>query len=207
MRSIARLANAALIAAALVAGCSSSSNGNSDGSPGPGGFGPTTKLVDLTPSQMMQVCKQQSANGGTGLVSCGADASMYVTPLGVCTSIQATDCTATVATSQTCATAINAAACDPKMTAAAMKTPECLVMLECTHDLCTDALCLCTSYADLSRCEGSCAIFTKGLTTTCASCIAGLVGANMCPNFAALDTSDAGVSQCASVCAQANAGG
>jgi len=206
MRSIARLANAALIAAALVAGCSSSSNGNSDGSPGPGGFGPTTKLVDLTPSQMMQVCKQQSANGGTGLVSCGADASMYVTPLGVCTSIQATDCTATVATSQTCATAINAAACDPKMTAAAMKTPECLVMLECTKDLCTETMCLCPTHDDLSRCEGSCQIFTKGLSTACAACIGDLYGANMCPNFAV--QGDGGVpGTCASVCAPTNAGG
>lgn len=207
MRSIARLANAALVAAALVAGCSSSSNNNPDGSSNPGGFGPTTKLVDLTHAQLMQVCQQQAANGGTGLVSCGADASMHVTPIGVCTgAIQAPDCTATVATSQTCATAINAAACDPKMTAAAMKTPECLVMLECARNLCTDAMCLCTDYGTLNLCETSCGRFTKGLTTTCAACIAGLYGAQTCPNFD--EQGDGGVpASCASSCAQTNAGG
>jgi hypothetical protein len=205
MRSIARLANAALLAAALVAGCSSSSsnNSNSDGAPNPGGVGPTTKLVDLTSTQLMQVCKQQSASGGTGLVTCGADA-VYITPIGVCMPIQVPDCAATVATSQTCATAINAAACDPKATAAAMATPECLVMLECTRNLCTDTMCLCTDYGSLNQCETSCGRFTKGLTTTCASCIAGLYGAQMCPNFDALTGSFA---SCASVCAQTNVGG
>ena len=205
MRSMARLANAALLAAALVAGCSSSNN-KSDGSTGPGGYGPTTKLVDLTTMQLMQECKQESLNG-TGLASCGPDASMYITPLGVCTSIQASDCSATVALAQTCAAAINAAACDPKMTAAAMKTPECLVMLECTKALCNNSsLCLCPDYTSLSRCQGSCEIFTRGLTTACASCISGLIGANTCPNFAT--QGDAGVpANCASVCASTNAGG
>jgi hypothetical protein len=205
MRSIARLANAALVAAALVAGCSSS-NSNSDGSmTGPSGFGPTTKLVDLTVPQLMQVCKQQEANG-TGLVSCGADASMFITPIGVCTSIQASDCAATVATSQTCANALNAAGCDPQATAAAMKTPECLVMLECTNALCNETMCFCANHDDLSRCEGSCQMFTRGLSTSCASCISGLFGANTCPNFAM--QGDGGVSaSCASTCAQTNPGG
>lgn len=204
---MARLANAALLAAALVAGCSSNNNSKSDGSTtGPGGYDPTTKLVDLTTMQLMQECKQESA-GGTGLVSCGPDASMYITPLGVCTSIQASDCSATVALARTCAAAINAAGCDPKMAAAAMKTPECLVMLECTRALCNNnSLCLCPDYTTLSRCQGSCEIYTRGLTTSCASCITPLIGANTCPNFAT--QGDGGVSpSCASACAPTNAGG
>ena len=97
------LASAVLVVVAVVAGCSSSGNSNKDGSSGSGGYGPTTKLVDLSRADLNQLCAQESANG-TGTVSCGADASVNVTPLGVCTSIAA-DCSATVATSQACADA------------------------------------------------------------------------------------------------------
>jgi hypothetical protein len=201
MRSMSRLTNAAAVIVALVVGCSSSSS-NSDGSSGPGGVGPTTKLVDLSRAELNQLCAQESANG-TGTVACGADASVNVTPLGVCTSI-ASDCSATVATSQACTALLNADACNPKQLNADMKSPACLVMLECTHSLCTNTTCFCPDYVSLNTCETTCNRFTAGLTTDCATCIAGLFNGSSCPNFTALA---APYDTCAAVCAQSNGGG
>ena len=200
MRFMSRLVNAAAVVVALVAGCSSS-NSNKDGSSG-SGFGASTKLVDLTRAELNQLCAQESANG-TGVVSCGADASVNVTPLGVCTSIAA-DCSATVATSQACAALLNADACNPKQLNADRKSPACLVMLACTHSLCTNTICFCPDFNSLSTCTTTCNQFTSGLTTDCASCIAGLYGASSCPNFTALA---APYDQCAAICMASNGGG
>jgi len=198
---MSRLAIAAAVIVALAAGCSSNST-NNDGSSSSGGFGPTTKLVDLTRANLNQLCAEESANG-TGTVSCGADAAVNVTPLGVCTSI-ASDCSATVATSQACAALLNADACNPKQLNADRKSPACLVMLECTHTLCTNTMCFCPDYNSLNTCTTTCSRFTTGLTTDCASCIAGLYGASSCPNFTALT---APYDQCTAICAQSNGGG
>lgn len=197
---MSRLVNAAAVVVALVAGCSSSNNSN-DGSSGSGGYGPTTKLVDLSRADLNQLCAAESANS-TGTVSCGADASVNVTPLGVCTSIAA-DCAATVATSQACAALLNADACNPKQLNADRKSPACLVMLECTHTLCTNTMCFCPDYNSLSKCTATCNQFTAGLTTDCASCIAGLYGTSSCPDFTALT---APYDQCAAICVH-NGGG
>jgi hypothetical protein len=193
MRFMSRVANAAVIVA-LVAGCSSSNN-NNDGSPGSGGYGPSTKLVDLSRADLNQLCAAESANG-TGTVSCGADASVNVTPLGVCTSI-APDCAATVATSQACTDLLNADACNPKQLNADRKSPACLVMLECTHSLCTNTMCFCPDFNSLSSCTTTCNQFTAGLTTDCATCIAGLFNGSSCPNFTALA---APYDQCTAIC-------
>ncbi len=199
MRFMSRLAIAAAVVVALVAGCSGSSS-NKDGSAS--GFGPSTKLVDLSRAELIQLCAEESANG-TGTVSCGADGSVNVTPPGVCTSI-ASDCTATVATSQACAALLNADACNPKQLNADMKSPTCLVMLECTHSLCTNAMCFCPDYNSLNTCMSTCSRFTPGLTTACATCIGGLFNGTSCPNFTALT---APYDQCTAVCAQSNGGG
>ena len=198
---MSRLVNAAAVVVALVAGCSSSNNSN-DGSSGSGGYGPTTKLVDLSRADLNQLCAAESANS-TGTVSCGADASVNVTPLGVCTSIAA-DCAATVATSQACAALLNADACNPKQLNADRKSPACLVMLECTHSLCTNTNCFCPDSASLGTCLSTCNQFTSGLTTDCATCIAGLFNGSSCPNFTALT---APYDQCPAACAQSNGGG
>ena len=196
---MSRVANAAVIAA-LVAGCSSSNN-NNDGSSGSGGYGPSTKLVDLSRADLTQLCAAESANG-TGTVSCGADASVNVTPLGVCTSI-APDCSATVATSQACTDLLNADACNPKQLNADRKSPACLVMLECTHSLCTNTTCFCPDSNSLGTCTTTCNQFTAGLTTDCATCIAGLFNGSSCPNFTALA---APYDQCTAICMH-NGGG
>jgi len=198
MRFMSRLANAAAVVVALVAGCSSSSS-NADGS---SGTGPTTKLVDLSRAELNQLCAAESANG-TGMVSCGTDASVNVLPLGVCTSI-ASDCSGTLATSQACAALLNADACNPQQLNADRKSPACLVMLECTHSLCTNTMCFCPDYGSLNTCETTCNRFTAGLTTDCASCIAGLFNGSSCPNFTALA---APYDTCAAICAQSNGGG
>ncbi len=200
MRFVLRLANAALVVVALMAGCSSSNN-NKDGSSGSGGYGPSTKLVDLSRADLIQLCTQESANG-TGTVSCGADASVNVSPLGVCTSI-ATDCSATVAISEACTEMLNADACNAKQLNADMKSPTCLVMLECTHSLCTNTMCFCPDYNSLSTCTTTCNRFTAGLTTDCATCIAGLYGALSCPDFTALT---AAYAQCTAICAHTDGG-
>jgi len=196
---MSRVANAAVIVA-LVAGCSSSNN-NKDGSSGSGGYGPSTKLVDLSRADLNQLCAAESANG-TGTVSCGADASVNVPPLGVCTSI-APDCSATVATSQACTDLLNADACNPKQLNADRKSPACLVMLECTHTLCTNTTCFCPDSNSLSTCTTTCNQFTAGLTTDCATCIAGLFNGSSCPNFTALA---APYDQCTAICMH-NGGG
>jgi hypothetical protein len=200
MRFMSCLVIAAAIVA-LVAGCSSNST-NNDGSSSSGGFGPTTKLVDLTRANLNQLCAEESANG-TGTVSCGADAAVNVMPLGVCTSI-ASDCSATVATSQACAALLNADACNPKQLNADRKSPACLVMLECTHTLCTNTMCFCPDFNSLDTCTTTCNRFTTGLTTDCATCIAGLYGTSSCPNFTALT---APYDQCTAICAQSSGGG
>jgi hypothetical protein len=202
MRFMSRLANVVAVLVVLVAACSSSSSNNKDGSSGPGGYGPTTKLVDLSRAELVQLCAAESANG-TGTVSCGVDASVNVTPLGVCTSIAA-DCSATVATSQACAALLNADACNPKQFNADGKSAACLVMLECTHSLCTNTMCFCPDYNSLSTCTTTCNRFTAGLTTDCATCIAGLYGASSCPDFTALT---APYDQCTAICTQSNGGG
>jgi hypothetical protein len=135
-------------------------------------------------------------------VSCGADASVNVTPLGVCTSI-APDCSATVATSQACTDLLNADACNPKQLNADRKSPACLVMLECTHSLCTNTMCFCPDSNSLSGCTTTCNQFTAGLTTDCATCIAGLFNGSSCPNFTALA---APYDQCTAICMH-NGGG
>src|ERR1700689_4974456 len=85
MRLLSSLASATVVVVALAAGCSSSNN-NKDGSSGSGGDGPATKLVGLSRADLNQLCPAESANG-TETVSCGADAAVNITPLGVCTSI------------------------------------------------------------------------------------------------------------------------
>ncbi len=196
---MSRLPNAAAVIVALVAGCSSSSS-NTDGSSG-SGFGPSTKLVDLSRADLNQLCAEESASG-TGTVSCGADASVNVLPLGVCTSI-APDCSATVATSQACATLLNADACNPKQLNADRKSPACLVMLDCAHSLCTDTTCFCPDYNSLNTCTTTCNRFTAGLTTDCAACIAGLFNGLSCANFTALA---APYDTCTAICAQSSGG-
>jgi hypothetical protein len=126
----------------------------------------------------------QESSNGTGAVSC-ADAGVVSTALGVCTSI-APDCSATVATSQTCAAKLTADACNPAAYNADLKTPECLVMLECSGVLCANAnnkTCLCSNYDMLNTCTVTCKSFTKGLTTDCAACLANIFTAEMCPDF------------------------
>jgi hypothetical protein len=201
MRFMSRLVKSAALIVALVGGCSSSSNNSKDGSSGSGGYGPETKLVDLSRAELNQLCAAESANG-TGTVSCGADASVNITPLGVCTSI-APDCAATVATSQACTDLLNADACNPKQLNADRKSPACLVMLECTHSLCTNTMCFCPDFNSLGTCMATCSQFTAGLTTDCASCIAGLFNGLSCPNFTALT---APYDQCAATCMH-NGGG
>ena len=201
MRSIWRVASAATLVVALVAGCSSSNNSNKDGSSGSGGYGPSTKLVDLSRPDLNQLCAQESANG-TRTVSCGADGSVNVTPLGVCTSVTP-DSSATVAISQACTALQNADACNPAQLYADMKTPACLVMMACTQSLCTDTICFCPDSDSLSTCMITCKQFTAGLTTDCASCIAGLYGASSCPDFTALP---AAYAQCTAVCAHGDGG-
>jgi hypothetical protein len=201
MRFTSRLVNAAAVVVALAAGCSSNSN-SKDGSSGSGGSAPTTKLVDLSRGDLIQLCAEETANGN-GTITCGADASVYVLPLGVCTSI-APDCAATVATSQACAELLNADACNPKQLNADRKSPACLVMLECTHSLCSNTMCFCPDYNSLSTCTTTCNRFTAGLTTDCATCIAGLYGALSCPDFTALK---APYDQCTALCTQSNGGG
>ncbi|HEX3903710.1 MAG TPA: hypothetical protein VH853_12735 [Polyangia bacterium] len=198
MRFIWRLVNVATLVIALAAGCSSSNNSNKDAA---SGSGPTTKLVDLSRADLNQLCAQESANG-TGTVSCGADASVNVTPLGVCTSLTP-DCSATVATSQACAATQNADACNADQLFADMKTPACLVMMACTQSLCTDTICFCPDSNTLSTCMTTCKRFTAGLTTDCASCIAGLYGASSCPDFTALP---AAYAQCTAICAHGDGG-
>ena len=196
-----RRAGAVLVVVAVVAGCSSSGSGNKDGSSGSGGYGPSTKLVDLSRADLNQLCAEESANGN-GTVSCGADASVNVTPLGVCTSI-APDCSATVGVSQACTALLNADACNAKQLNADRKSPACLVMLECTHSLCTNAMCFCPDSNSLSKCMSTCSQFTAGLTTDCATCIAGLFGGSSCPDFTALPASYA---QCTAICAHTDGG-
>jgi hypothetical protein len=197
MRFMSRRASAALVVAALWAGCSSS-NSNKDGSGS--GYGPSTKLVDLSGTDVSQLCTQESANGN-GKVSCLADASVNVVPLGVCTSFTP-DCSATVATSQVCAAMLNADACSPEYTAD-MRSPSCLVMRACTNSLCDNAMCYCPDYNSLSTCLTTCKRFTAGLTIDCATCIAGLFGPLMCPDFTMLQPP---YDQCASVCAHTDGG-
>jgi len=196
MRALSRMMSAALAVAALVSGCSSSSNNSTDGPPG-GGPPPTTKLTDLTPAQVNQVCLQQ-ASGGPGAASC-ADGGANSLNIGVCsnTAIQS-DCTATVATSQTCMAKLTNDVCDYQAYTADLATPECLVMLACTQSLCTNALCFCSNANSLSNCEATCRGYTKGLTTGCASCIAGVFTTTLsCPDFTMLP---APYDQCAASC-------
>src|SRR5438067_957876 len=100
MPALSRTMSAALVVAALVSGCSSSSN-NNDGSAAYTPPPPTTKLVDLTPAELNQLCVHEASSLAGG-VSC-ADGGANSLNVGVCgsTAIQP-DCTATVATSQTC---------------------------------------------------------------------------------------------------------
>jgi hypothetical protein len=192
MRLLSRTMSAALVVAALVSGCSSSSN-NNDGSSG-GGPPPTTKLVDLTPALVPDLCTQEASNAA----SC-ADGGANSLNIGLCspTSIQP-DCTATVATSQTCMAKLTADRCDYKTYTADLATPECLVMLACTQSLCSNALCFCPDANSLSNCEATCRGYTKGLTIGCASCIAGVFTTTLsCPDFTMLP---APYDQCASSC-------
>jgi hypothetical protein len=122
----------------------------------------------------------------------------------VCTSLQP-DCSATVATSQACTAKLTADACDFKAYTADLATPECLVMQACTNVLCTNALCFCPDNNSLTTCTVTCKSFTKGLTTACATCVAGVFSATLtCPDFTNLP---APYDQCASTCAATNAGG
>jgi|SRR5579863_1153631 len=195
MRSLSRVASAALAVAALVSGCSSNSNSNKDGSPSSGSPQPTTKLVDLTRAQLTQLCAQATSNG-TGEVAC-PDAGGVAVALGVCGSIQP-DCSATIATWQTCTTRLTADACDNKAYTADLATPECLVMLECTADLCTNTFCFCPDLTHLQICQQTCNNFTRGLTTECASCVAGVFATTLsCPDFTMLP---APYDQCTSTC-------
>jgi hypothetical protein len=195
MRALSRMMSAALAVAALVSGCSTPSS-NNDGSTS-SGPPPTTKLVDLTSPQMRTLCMQESSNG-TGSVSCG-DAGLSAVAIGVCTSIQP-DCSATIATSQTCTAKLTADACNYKAYTADLATPECLVMQECTNVLCSNSnLCFCPDNNSLTQCMMSCKNYTKGLTVDCASCVAGVFAMTlMCPDFTKLQ---APYDQCAATCA------
>jgi hypothetical protein len=196
MRSLSRRASTALAIAVLVAGCSSNSNNNKDGSSS-SEPAPTTLLVDLTPTQFHQLCLQESPSGASG-ISCAADAEDRPVALGVCTSIQP-DCSATVATSQTCASRLTADACNYTAYTADLATPECLVMQECMQNLCTNANFLCATHDTLTTALTTCTTFTKGLTTDCASCIAGIfAAAPSCPDFTKLPSP---YDQCAATCA------
>jgi hypothetical protein len=196
MRLLSRTMSAALVVAALVSGCSSSSN-NNDGSSS-SGLQPTTKLVDLTTAQRNQLCMEESANG-TGAVSCPDAGATTVAP-GVCpaSAIQP-DCSATVATSKTCAARLLADACNYQAYTADLATPECLVMLECTNSLCTNSFCFCSNNNSLTQCLSSCKNFTHGLTVDCATCAAGVFSATLtCPDFTKLPSPYV---QCATTCA------
>ncbi len=200
MRSMSRLASTALVGAALLMmGCSSSSS-NKDGSM-TSGPQPTDKLVDLSPADLHTVCLQESANG-TGAVSC-ADGAVS-TAIGVCTSIQP-DCSATVATSQTCTAKLTADACNYAAYTADLNTAECLVMLECTASLCTNTMFLCSTNDMLTTALTTCKTLTKGLTTDCAACIGGVfTGGATCPDFTMLSSP---YDQCAAACAHTAGGG
>jgi hypothetical protein len=196
MRSLTRVASATLVIAVLVSGCSSSSDNKKDAS-SQSSIPPTTKLTDLTPAQVNQVCLEQVA-GGPGAASC-ADGGANSLNIGVCgqNPIQS-DCTATVATSQTCMAKLTADVCNYKNYAADLTTPECLVMLACTQSLCVNSLCFCPDNNSLSNCEATCRAYTKGLTTGCASCVAGVFASHLsCPDFTMLP---APYDQCASSC-------
>lgn len=185
--------------AALMVGCSSSGSSNKDGSPSSGGIPPTTKLVDLSIADRQTLCVQESASG-TEAVSC-PDAG--TTAALICTAPQP-DCSATVATSQTCAAKLAADACDYKAHTADLATPECLVMLECTQNLCTNTFCFCPDNGSLTTCLTSCKSFTHGLTTDCAACLAGVFSAALtCPDFTKLP---APYDQCAATCGQTATG-
>jgi hypothetical protein len=201
MRLLSRMMSAALVVAALVSGCSSSSN-NNDGSVS-NTPPPTTKLVDLTPSEANQLCHQETSSS-TGGVSC-ADGGANSLNIGVCgsTSIQP-DCTATVATSQTCMAKLTADVCDYKAYTADLKTPECMVMLACTASLCSNTMFLCPDNGTLSTAIVTCKTLTKGLTTDCASCISGVFTGLNCPDFTKLDPP---YDQCAAACTQTSGGG
>ncbi len=203
MRSLSRMAGAALVVTALVflapiflvpAGCSSSNNSNPDGASGGAGYTGSTKLVDLSRADLNALCMQQ-----TGTFSC--DASPKAAPIGVCTSISST-CTATVDTSQACAAKLNADACNPKQLNADLASPECLVMLACagTGSLCGDTTCFCPDNNSLTTCTGTCKNFTAGLTVACATCVASLFGSSMCPDFTMLPA------QCVSACSHTDGG-
>jgi hypothetical protein len=194
MRSLTRVASAALMVASLVSGCSSSSN-NKDGSSS-NGPQPTTKLTDLTPTEKTQLCMQLSSNG-SGAVSC-PDAGAVATAIGICTSIQS-DCTATVSTLETCTTKLMADACNYASYTADLATPECLVMLACTNSLCSNSFCFCPDNNSLTQCTTSCKTFTKGLTLDCATCAAGVFAGHLtCPDFTKLQSP---YDQCAATCA------
>jgi hypothetical protein len=199
MRSMSRLASTALVGAALMVGCSSPSNNNKDGAM-TSGPQPTDKLVDLSPADLHTVCLQESADG-TGAVSCAGTGAVS-TAIGVCTSIQP-DCSATVATSQTCTAKLTADACNYAAYTADLNTPECLVMLACTASLCTNAMFLCSTNDMLTTALTTCKTLTKGLTTDCAACIAGaFTGGGTCPDFT-MSPYD----QCAAACAHTAGGG
>jgi len=200
MRSLTRVASATVVIAALVSGCSSNNDNKKDGSSS-GSVPPTTKLVDLTMAQRNEFCTQLSANG-TGAVSC-PDAGAVPVAIGVCTSLQP-DCSATVATSQTCTAKLMADACDFKAYSADLKTPECMVMLECTASLCTNAMFLCPNADMLNTAQVTCKTLTRGLTTDCASCISGVFTGLTCPDFSNLA---APYDQCAAACTQTSGGG
>jgi hypothetical protein len=188
------------VGAALMVGCSSPSNSNKDGSMSTGPQ-PTDKLVDLSPADLHTLCLQESANG-TGAVSCG-DAGTVSTAIGVCTSIQP-DCSATVATSQTCTAKLTADACNYAAYSADLKTPECLVMLECTASLCTNTMFLCLNNDMLTAALTTCKTLTRGLSTDCAACIGGVFTGLTCPDFTMLQSP---YDQCPATCAQTNGGG
>lgn len=200
MRSMSRLASTALVGAVLMVGCSSSSD-SKDGSTS-SGPPPTTKLVDLTTADLHQLCLQESPNG-TGAVSC-ADAGPVTTAIGVCFTIQP-DCSATVATSQACAAKLTADACNDAAHTADLSSPECLVMLECTASLCTNAMFLCSTNDKLTTALTTCKTLTKGLTTDCAACIGGVfTGGPTCPDFTMLQSP---YDQCPTTCAASVAHG
>jgi hypothetical protein len=195
MRSMPRLASTALLGAALMmVGCSSPAQ-NPDGATSSGPK-PTDKLVSLSPTDLHNLCLQESANG-TGAVSCG-DAGAVAVALGVCTSLQP-DCSATVATLQTCTAKLSQDACDYKAYTADLATPECLVMQACTNVLCGNSFCFCPDNNSLTQCTTSCKNITKGLGIDCASCLAPVLSeTSMCPDFTKLP---APYDQCPATCA------
>jgi hypothetical protein len=159
------------------------------------GLDPSTNLVDLTPSQMMQLCADEAPNG-TGLVKCPNGTTAMVDTPDTCLILSwSPTCTATVGDFNACADKLNADACNANLLTD-LASPPCLVTQACAGTLCS-ALCGCSGQDAQTTCESACATFTAGLTADCATCLSGLYNTFTCPDFSALPSP---YDQCSSKC-------